>query len=147
MSVHRRLLFALLGIVAVLGVHLGVHLATARARAERYAELQQAIERQSWVASLERRWGALEQEIQLVAGVLADEPRGSVRRETRGRFATDLEAALTELRASELASPPAVLLEPATALAASWRRAFSLLEVEPVEAIAELSLRSAPLAD
>ncbi|HWM91728.1 MAG TPA: bifunctional diguanylate cyclase/phosphodiesterase [Thermoanaerobaculia bacterium] len=144
---QRRLLGALLAILAFFSLNLGVHFWGERARKERLADLLNAVERQSRISTIENRLVAARREITLLTGVLTEEGSGQVGPEARAAFANRLDQVAAEVEsiraiAGGPARPEARFNAAFRDLRASWMRAYGSFGVDDASSIAELSLRA-----
>jgi diguanylate cyclase (GGDEF)-like protein/PAS domain S-box-containing protein len=151
MAIQRRLLAALLAIMAFFSLNLGVHVWGDRARAESLVGLRRGIERQLLITSIEKGLSDANREIALVVGVLGRQEPGLVSPGAKADFAARLDqigAEIAQVRATPGgATPTAERFAVAWRdLSASWQRAYASFGVDNGRAITELSLRSDPLS-
>ena len=147
MTMHARLLGALLAILVFFALNLCIHLWSSRSREEGLVELQSAIDRQLRLAAIERRLSDAHRELALLTGALAEQGPAETSPEARAAFAARLDLIAAELeRAREIPGGPARMEARFNAvfrdLRASWMRAYGSFGVDDSTAITELALRS-----
>jgi diguanylate cyclase (GGDEF)-like protein/PAS domain S-box-containing protein len=151
MTMEKRLLGALLAILAFFSLNLAVHVWGDHARTERLAELQNGIQRQLLIASVEKYLSAAGREIFLMTGVFGSQLPVPSDPEAQMEFAERLERVSAGidgvLKTPGGATPAAKQVAAAwRGLRASWLRVYSSFGKDNERAITELSLRSDPLS-
>jgi diguanylate cyclase (GGDEF)-like protein/PAS domain S-box-containing protein len=148
MTMRTRLFGALLAILVFFSLNLGIHFWGDQYRARGLADLENAIQRQLLIASIEKRLSEARREIALQAGILGEEaPSPQARQEFANRL-EQIRAEIVQVRAvSGGATPLADEIAAACRdLRASWLRAYESFGVDNERAITELSLRADPLS-
>jgi diguanylate cyclase (GGDEF)-like protein/PAS domain S-box-containing protein len=148
---QTRLIGAVLAILIFFSLNLGIHDWGSRSRAESLEDLQNAIERQLLIASLERRLSEARREIALLVGILGGQGPGPASPKARSAFAARLDQIGAEVARVRAVPGSATRTADRFAVAwqdlhISWLRAYESFGIDNKRAIAELSLRADPLS-